>query len=141
MPNPSNAATPNSYNPNETAIGGIDLTRLIVIECLSVSSDKSSALLPNSPFFRASNCNDTTIRATAIAMEKIFKHRAKRDELERRLFWAAGGWCLHHPPTCGSIDAIDNRTIDYKSHGPEFFVVETGEKPLCLEVCDLNRVG
>jgi hypothetical protein len=47
----------------------------------------------------------------------------------------------HHPSAAWSIDAIDNRTIDDESHGPEFFVIEAGEEPSCLEVCDLNGVG
>jgi hypothetical protein len=42
---------------------------------------------------------------------------------------------------CGSIDAIDNRTIDDESDGSEFFVIEAGEESSCLKVCDLNRVG
>jgi hypothetical protein len=41
----------------------------------------------------------------------------------------------------GSVHAIDDWTINYETHRPEFVVVEACEKPFCLEVRDFNRVS
>src|ERR1700733_15701505 len=41
----------------------------------------------------------------------------------------------------GSVDPIDDRAIDDKSHRPQWAVVQAREESFCLEISDVNRIG